>query len=270
MPIETPASVLSRRRVLAAGGAGIGIAALVAACGDSDEEESIPQTGEPAPVQTLPEAPVNDAVLLRTASSIVYSLIDAYERALATGSLDGAERGVADDFRGHAETHVDTLADATQDAGGEPNSEPNPNFTTNVIDPGFDLIEQAGNDPQELLRFLHALETVAAATQQGFVAQFSAPELRQVAMSVGGVEARHATVLSRFLEGTTDLPPTAVAPPTETTAEETTTSAAASAGAVPQPVSEIPSAFGSLSGVTVVLNGEELAIDTPGPNSYVY
>ncbi len=269
MPIETPVSVLSRREVLAAGGAGLGLAALVAACGGSDEEESLPQTGDPTPVQTLPETPVTDAVLLRTASSIVYNLIDAYERALATGSLDGAERRVADEFLGHADTHADTLADATEDAGGEANGEPNPNFTTHVIEPGFELIGQTDNNPQELLRFLHALESVATATHQGFVSLLSDPGLRQVAMTVGGVQARHATVLSRFLEGTTVLPPTAVAP-TETTAAETTTSAAADAGAVPQPVAPIPSAFGSLNGVTVVLDGEELVIDTPGPNSYVY
>lgn len=270
MPIEPIAPVLSRRRVLVAGGAGVALAGLVAACGD-DDEAALPQTGEPTPVQTLPEAEVTDAVLLRTASSLVHNLIDAYDRALATGVLDGAERGVVEEFRQVLDVHVEALAEATQEAGGEPYDQPNANFTTYVVEPGFELIEAGGNDPQDLIRFLHALESVAASTMQEFVPLLSDPELRRGAMTVGGVEARHATVLSTYLEGTTVLPPTAVAPPDAGSEETTTTAAAdAAAGAVPTPVSQVPGAFGSLSPVTVVLNGEELVISTPGPNSYVY
>jgi hypothetical protein len=89
-------------------------------------------------------------------------------------------------------------------------------------------------------------------------------------MEVGGIEARHATVLSTYLEGTTVLLATAVAPPEATAEETTTTAAAAESGAVPGPVAQVPGAFGSLTGVTVVLGGEELVINTPGPNSYIY
>jgi hypothetical protein len=35
-------------------------------------------------------------------------------------------------------------------------------------------------------------------------------------------------------------------------------------------VAQVPGAFGSLTAVTVVLGGEELVINTPGPNSYIY
>jgi hypothetical protein len=272
MTTEPPTTGLSRRQVLAtagAGFAGIALAGFLAACGDDAEEEAIPQTGDRTPVQTLPETAVSDAVLLRTASSLVHNLIDAYDRALDLGVLDGAERGVVDEFRQVQDVHAETLAEATEEAEGEPFAEPNPNFTTYVVDPGFELIASGGNDPQEVLRFLHALESAATATHQGFVPLLTEPELRRVAMEVGGVEARHATVLSTFLDGTTVLPATAVAPP-EVTAEETTTTAAAEAGAVPSPVAQVPGAFGSLTGVTVVLGGEELVINTPGPNSYIY
>jgi hypothetical protein len=268
MPSE-PTATLSRRRVLA-GGAGVALAGLVASCSDDTEESAIPQTGDQTPVQTLPEAAVTDAVLLRTASSLVHNLIDAYERALELGVLDGTERGVVEEFRAAQDVHAEALAEATEDADGEPYEEPNPQFTTDVIEPGFQLIEDGGNDPQDVLRFLHALESVATATQQGFVPLLSQPELRQVAMQVGGVEARHATVLSTFLEGTTVLPPTSVAQPATTVEETTTTAAAAEGGAVPQPVAQVPGAFGSLSAVSVVLGGEELTINSPGPNSYIY
>jgi Ferritin-like domain len=272
MTIE-PVLALSRRRVLAAGGAGVAgvaLAGVLAACGDDGAEDAIPQTGEPTPVQTIPESAVSDAVLLRTASSLVHSLIDAYDRVLATGVLDGAERGVVDEFRQVQDVHVEALAEATEQAGGEPYDEPNVNFTTYVIEPGFELIDAGGSDPQDLIRFLHALESVATATHQGFVPTLSDPELRQAAMAVGGVEARHATVLSTYLEGTTVLPATAVAPPDAAAEEPSTTAAAAEAGAVAAPVAQVPGAFGALTAVTVVLNGEELIINTPGPNSYVY
>jgi hypothetical protein len=273
MTTEPPSTGLSRRQVLVttgAGLAGVALAGVLTACGDDAEEEAIPQTGDRTPVQTLPETAVSDAVLLRTASSLVHNLMDAYDRAFDLGVLDGAERGVADEFRQVQDVHAEALAEATEEAGGEPFAEPNPNFTTYVIDPGFELIDSGGNDPQELIRFLHALESAATATHQGFVTLLTEPALRQVAMEVGGVEARHATVLSTYLEGTTVLPTTAVTPP-EATAEETTTTAApADTGAVPAPVAQVPGAFGSLTAVTVVLGGEELVINTPGPNSYIY
>jgi hypothetical protein len=223
-------------------------------------------------LETLPETEVTDVVLLRTASSIVHNLIDAYDRVLATGVLDGAERGVVEEFRQTQDAHAEALAEATEDAGGEPYDEPNANFTTYVIEPGFELIEAGGNDPQDLIRFLHALESAASSTMQGFVPQLSDPALRQSAMTVGGVEARHAAVLSTYLDGTTVLPPTAAAPPAAEAEETTTTAAAADAGAgaVPTPVAQVPSAFGTLAPVSVVLNGEELVITSPGPNSYVY
>jgi hypothetical protein len=269
MHTESTATVLSRRRLLAAGGAGVALAGLVAACSDDTEESAIPETGEPAPVQTLPEAAVTDAVLLRTASSVVHNLVDAYDRVLEAGVLDGAERGVVEEFRQSLDVHSEVLADATEQAGGEPFEEPNPNVTTYVVDPGFELIAEGGDDPQEMIRFLHALESAATATLQGFVPLLSDPELRQVAMEVGGVEARHATVLSGYLDGTTVLPATSVQQP-ETTSAATTTTAAAATGVVPAPVAQVPGAFGSLTAVTVVLNGEELTINTPGPNSYIY
>jgi Ferritin-like domain len=260
----------TRRQVLAASGAGLTLAALVAACGGDDEEEAtLPETGEPTPVQTLPETPVTDAVLLRTASSLVYNVIDSYARALEMGVLDGAERGVSDTFLQQQRVHADALATATEDAGGEPFDEPNPNFAEEVVDPAFELIEAGGNDPQDVLRFLHALETIAATNQQTIVPMLSRPELRQIAARIGGVDARQATVLSRFLDGTTVLAPELAPATVETTVAETTVPGGAAA-AVPTPAAQVPSTFGSLTAVTVVLNGEELTINTPGPNSYIY
>src|SRR5215207_1207544 len=73
-PVGQP---FSRRRLFEIGGASVGLAALLAACGKDTEAE--PGRVGNAPVPTdLPDLDVDDAVYLRTMQSLEQSIVDVY------------------------------------------------------------------------------------------------------------------------------------------------------------------------------------------------
>ena len=84
-------SWVTRRQAFKIGGLTVSFAALVAACGDDIQGDSSPgRVGYAPPITDPPEYVVDDAVLLRTASSLEYSAISVYEQALEIGGLDAS------------------------------------------------------------------------------------------------------------------------------------------------------------------------------------
>ena len=77
---------MSRRGLLRAGGLTVTMAALVAACVDQPGEKNPARVGEAAVPTPLPDAVVTDGVLLRTATSIHYSIIDSHNATKKLGN----------------------------------------------------------------------------------------------------------------------------------------------------------------------------------------
>ncbi len=141
MPFELT-SPRSRRDALKIGGLSVTLGALVAACGQDREGDDAPGRVGNAPVPTaLPDYPVDDAVLLRTASSLEYTAIAVYETVLDLGILDAdavtlVERLIED----HGEV-ADVMDELTVAAGGEAWTCPNPWLMERVVEPTFELIQ---------------------------------------------------------------------------------------------------------------------------------
>ena len=84
------ASRYGRRDALKIGGLTVSVAALVAACGnDRTGDESPGRVGYAPPITDPPDYPIDDAVLLRTASSLELTLVEVYETILGVGVLEG-------------------------------------------------------------------------------------------------------------------------------------------------------------------------------------
>jgi hypothetical protein len=141
MPFETT-SPHTRRDALRIGGLAVTLSALVAACGEDREGDDDPGRVGNAPVPTaLPEYPVDDVVLLRTASSLEYTAISVYESVLDLGLLTAdavslVERLIED----HREV-AEVMDELTVAAGGEPWTCPNPWLTERLVEPTFELIQ---------------------------------------------------------------------------------------------------------------------------------
>lgn len=259
-----------RRQLLVFGGTGVTLAALLAACGQPEKPDPIPEVGEQSEVSQLPTVAVTDAVLLRTAASLVRSAIGVYDKVLDLGVLTAEGTEVATLFRAHHVTHAELLDAATVEAGGEPFTEPNPRFESDVVAPALQLIADNGNQLDDVLRFSEAMEAVTLTTNQSFVPLLTMPAFRQTVMEIGATDARQASVIASFIEGSTVLGEDAAAvaepPAVEDDGTETTV-----AGAVAKlPVSQVPSTFSTLSPVQVSIGDQILTINTPGPNSYAY
>jgi Ferritin-like domain len=250
----------ARRRFLTIGGLSVSMAAVVAACGKAEPTPTVPVAGESPSTSGLPERVTDDVVLLRTASSLEHNAIDTYGVALGLGVLSPGATELAKMFQDHHREHADAFEKATIAAGGKAFTEANPVVAAKILGPAVALIGKSEDKPGDLLRLAHALESVAAGTYQALVPALSQPGLRKAAMAVGGVEARHAAVLAKALGAALFQ---------DKAAEASTTTAK---GAKPTvTLYQVPGAFGLLSAVPVMLNGEaQVSIDLPGPNSFMY
>ena len=136
-------SATSRRDALKIGGLTVSLGALIAACGDDRGGDDAPGRVGNAPVPTaLPDYPVDDAVLLRTASSLEYTAIAVYEAAL---EIDGAipsdlvpvvERLIEDH-----QMVADQMVELTESAGGEGWTCSNPWLMDRLVTPTIELIQ---------------------------------------------------------------------------------------------------------------------------------
>jgi hypothetical protein len=264
---------ISRRHVLVVGGFSVAVAALVAACAPDRPPAQVPQAGLAPTTTGLPTQTITDEVLLRTASSLEYSLVGAYDTVLGLNAISPDAGTAVRLFRNQHAEHATFFEAATRNIGGTPYTQPNSALQANVIDPALKSIAGAGNDAADLYWFVYGLENVAASTFQSFGSTLQMPALRSDVMSVGGVEARHAAVAATFIPTFTVLPPlpeeeAAGTTTTATTAKGVTTTSTPANQAVP--VSQVPGSFGTLTATEVAIAGEEEAWAPLGPNSFIY
>lgn len=132
-----------RRQALKIGGLGVTLAALAAACGEDRTGDDAPGRVGNAPVVTSPaDFTVDDAVLLRTASSLENTIISVYETVL---DIDGA---VPDDLvavmNRLIEDHrsvADQMNSLTEAAGGTPWTTTNPWLMERLVGPTLEKIQ---------------------------------------------------------------------------------------------------------------------------------
>lgn len=259
---------LSRRQLLRLSGASIAGSLFLASCGKQsnvEESSNIASAGTVPSTTALPEAEVNDIVLLRTAASLEYNAIDTYELALDAGLLTGDYAKYADAvkrFRDDHREHADAVNGLIVALGGKAHTCANTRIKSTYLDPAVALITEDGNPDAavDTLALAHALENIAAQTYQGVVGSLSSPKLRADAMRIGQDEARHAVVLAQVLNpGHSSVPQTVDA----TTGRNN--------------IASVPTAFGSLANVQLTIGKPSedgvktnLILSTPSLNSFVY
>ncbi len=257
---------LSRRGMLRIGGFGVAAAAVLAACGESAKPApGVPVAGEAPSTTGLPERKVDDAVLLRTASSLEYVAVEAYEAAIKLGVLTGAAADAAKLFQQQHREHAIAVETATRGVGGTPYTTANPIVMANIVAPALKLIAEGGNKAEDVLWFAYGLESVAASTYQTLAPVLGTQAIRLAAARIAQVESRHALVLAAALKA--PISPKIVAAAATSAAGTTTTAAPA---VEPPPLSQIPGAFSLLSPTEIIIGQRKLSLDPLGPNSFMY
>jgi len=181
---------LNRRRFLQIGGVGVLSAAVLAACGKDDKGRAV--TG------STTSGSGSDIVILRTASSLEHVAIDVYQKAIDNAAALGVSAAVADVaklFQAQHRDHAGLFEGATKQAGGSPFRTANPAVMQSLA-----ARIAALKTETDVVMLARDLENVAAATYQSTVGAFDNLAYNAAAMSVGGVEARHAAVLNGVLK----------------------------------------------------------------------
>jgi hypothetical protein len=215
-PTEAKADVLlggfNRRRFMRLSGLAAVGGAVLAACGSDDKKEGGSATETSATTATTAPAGGNktDQTIARTAASLEVFAVAVYDKAIMNAAALKISDPVATAavlFKSQHDEHAKAFNGAAVQLGGQPYTDPNPTAAK-----AFEAQIAALKTEQDVLKFAFALEQIAAQTYQGVGMKLSTPMLRQTAMTVGGVEARHMAILAHFIKPPMTVPEKAFQP----------------------------------------------------------
>jgi len=258
---------LDRRALLRNGGLMLSFGAVIAACGNDRAGSTDPgRLGVAAPGPTLPEAEVDDGVLLRTAQSIEHTALAVYEAAADLGVFGSDETALVARFVSDHERHAADLGTLITGAGAEEFTCPNPFLMDRIVDPVLAAIGDDSDDlHRDVLNIAYAFESLAGASYQALVALIEGKPLRIAAMRIGGEEHRHAAALASAINPDDPISPVLMGEIAEANDEGFMLPYA------------IPSTFGRLTGIDLVVGkrnaeGTRFAtqLQTPAANTFVY
>lgn len=198
MKITTPTT---RRDAIKFGGLAVTLGAFVAACGENvGGSQEAGRVGSAEILEPLPDLPVDDAVLLRTASSLEYTAIAVYETLLGLdGALPAELVPVVERIISEHQDVADEMVALTEAIDGQAWDCPNDWFMERLVAP---LVEALGahDDPAlvtaDALTIAIAMENFAAASHQELVLATGSIEARIAHAEAAALEVRHAGVLA--------------------------------------------------------------------------
>lgn len=254
---NTP-SQLSRRNILRSGGAIVASGAVLAACGGASHSGSIARIGSVPEIDKLETEHVSDVVLLRTAMSVEKMVATMMKDSRVTSLAESSVSPFLAKYAAAHETNMSVLAPLVTARGGQVVNEPNAKLMTAYGENALNLIEE-GKTAGDVLNLTLGLESLVAATYQYFVSLTNEAALRADMMRLGAASSRRAAVAAQLIRGGT----VGFSPAINEKGEELTAT--------------LPSAFGTLSAVQVVLGPvnevgtrSPISMDTPSLNSMLY
>lgn len=187
---------IGRRQAIKLGGVTVSLAALVAACGSNRTGDVAPgRVGNAPKVTSAPEYAVNDAVLLRTASSLENTAIHVYGVAQGLDVFDGGMATLVDRIVANHEATAATMGELTEAAGGTAWTTTNPWFMERAIEPILATITASDDPARDVVNFAITLENMASSTHQTLTSLLSESEQRHAVAQASAGEARHAASL---------------------------------------------------------------------------
>jgi hypothetical protein len=206
-PADAKADVLlggfNRRRFMRLSGLAVVGGAVLAACGDDEETKSGTAGETSSTTAAAAGGNMTDKTIARTAASLEIFAVAVYDKAITNAAALKISDPIAKAavmFKDHHDQHAKAFNAAAVQLGGQPYNDPNPTAAK-----AFEAQIAALKTEQDVLKFAFALEQIAAQTYQGVGMKLSTPMLRQTAMTVGGVEARHMAILGHFTQPKTPV-----------------------------------------------------------------
>ena len=181
-------------RMMGSGGAAVGLAGLLAACGEDKAKQGGPSeqggraTGagiQPGPITTKG----GDIDIVNYALTLEYVEARFYKEVNASGMIKTRRiRELLKEIEKNEEAHVEALLATVKDLGGEPVGEPSTRF---------DLVIAGGEE--QILQVAATVENVGASAYLGQAARIESKDILAAALSIHSVEARHAAALNMLI-----------------------------------------------------------------------
>ena len=257
-----------RRDALKLGGLTVSAAAFLAACGTGRTgDESPGRVGFAPPIEELEDYPIDDAVLLRTASSLELTAIAVYEAVLATGLLDADLTALVERLIEDHQMVADQMGELTEAVGGVAWECTNPWYMSRTVEPLLEAVLASDNPLRDIINTAVVLENIAAGTHQSLSIQLEDPEAVAATIAAATLESRHSAYIVAVARG----PEGYVSPLIDGDGDSPT-----DVDGVPQKFS-ITTRFGSTGQVELVAgapdeNGvrQTFIVQTPSLNSWIY
>lgn len=258
---------VGRREALRIGGVSISLAAIAAACGEDRGGDTAPgRVGNATAPTDPPSLPVDDAVLLRTTSSLEHTTVNAYRQMLALGGLDDVVESLLEEYIDNHLTVAGELEQLTADIGGEPWSCVNPWYMQRTVSPLMAAVVASDAPATDMFNIAVTMENLNASTNQAFAVRLGEPETRVSTLSAAKLESRQSALLVVSVRGAEGYVSPALSGDGEATDE------------TGRPIQfAITSRFGSIGQQDLVAgppdeNGvrETFSVQIPAENSYIY
>ena len=256
-----------RRDALKLGGLTISVAALAAACGTDRTGDDAPgRVGYAPPITDPPDYSVDDAVLLRTASSLELTAIAVYEAILDTGALDDDLTTLVERLIENHQDIADEMGQLTESVGGVAWECTNDWYMDRTVTPILEAVAGSDNPLRDIVNTAVVLENIAAATHQTLAIELQDADAAAATMAAAELESRHSAAIAAAARG-----PEGYVSPTVTGGETPT-----DPDGVPYKFA-ITDRFGSTGQIELVVgapneNGvrQTFILQTPALNSYIY
>jgi hypothetical protein len=258
---------VSRREAFKIGGLTVSVAALVAACGEDRGGDTAPgRVGYAPPVTDPPDYNVDDAVLLRTASSLENTAVSVYEQALQIEGLGEPVQTLFEQLIDNHQAVADEMGALTDAEGGIPWECTNPWLDNRLIEPVLSAIASSDDPARDVFNFAVALEDLAASTHQVLSVELSSPEAKTATLNAATLESRHSAAIVIAMRGPDGYISPAVVGDGVPTDDD----------GVPERYA-VSSRFGSVGQAELIVgsaneNGvrQSFLLQTPAENSFIY
>ena len=195
-------SSYGRRDALKLGGLTVSAAAFLAACGNGRGGDDAPgRVGFAPPVEELEDFPVDDAVLLRTASSLELTAIAVYEAVLETGLLDADLTALVERLIEDHQMVADQMGELTEAVGGVAWECTNPWYMNRTVEPLLAAVLASDNPLRDIVNTAVVLENIAAGTHQSLTIQLEDTDAAAATIAAATLESRHSAYIVAVARG---------------------------------------------------------------------
>jgi Ferritin-like domain len=178
---------VSRRRLLALGGATGGAGVLLAACGgDDDAGMTSPMAQNSQTDDAITQFGEGDLGIVNYALTLEYLEAAFYADVIRSGLFKGQDLALIKSIGTNEDQHVQALEGTAKRLGGKPAPKPKTQFPI--------------NDAEQVLKLAATVENLGAAAYLGQAGAIKSPEVLEAALAIHTVEGRHAAALNTLTE----------------------------------------------------------------------